>query len=156
MIKPNSDYPHGLKDKEIEDGIKYFYNEMYKSKTNINKVLLFTPMIQLGQNELQSRHTKRITRLSLGIGILSLLIAALALYVSSYSSKSSTRWESKQIELLDSIKQDINSNANKLNEHLKNEFSITNSRISEKKDTNVPGINKKRKTSANQVLKRDG
>ncbi len=79
-VYPN--YPRGLPDKKLIEVIDEYANEINQSGVNINKVLQLSPYISLGLNELQSRQSKRVTRISLGISILSLVIACFALYVS--------------------------------------------------------------------------
>ncbi len=81
------DYPYGATDKAISTTIRELSNDVLGSGANINRVLQLTPLIALGQNELQSRQTRRITCLSIGLGALSLLVSAAALYVSLISSR---------------------------------------------------------------------
>ena len=104
MTTINSQYPYGMKDKEIAEAIKEYSAVIYNSKADINSVLRFSPLIQLGQTELQGRQTKRVTTLSIIVSIVSLLIAGSALYVSLYSSRVSSRWEGSQINLLKELK----------------------------------------------------
>ena len=82
-----------MRDKEIEDSIKEYSEEIFKSKAGINTVMRFSPLIQLGQTELQGRQTKRVTCLSIIVSIVSLFIAGTALYVSFNTSRASTHWE---------------------------------------------------------------
>lgn len=104
MTTINSLYPHGMKDEEIEGAIKEYSAEIHSSKANMNTVLQFSPLIQLGQLELQRRQTKRVTTLSVIFSIVSLLVAGSALFVSFYSSRASSRWERSQINLLKELK----------------------------------------------------
>ncbi len=54
-------YPYGCSDRDISKAIKELSDDVLGSGANINRVLQMTPSIALGQNELQSRQTKRIT-----------------------------------------------------------------------------------------------
>ena len=98
-----NDYPHGMKEKEIEDAIKEYSEEISAARGNINATMVYSPLIQLGQTELQSRQTKRATLLSVIVSFTSLLIAGTALYVSYHASNSSARWEQSQLEVLRKI-----------------------------------------------------
>jgi len=105
-LYPN--YPYGCTEKDISKAIKEYSDEIIASRADINKVLQFTPLIALGQGELQSRQTRRITRLSLGLGFLSLIIAGAALLVSFMNTRSDEAWQKHQLELLNAIQTDIN------------------------------------------------
>ncbi|WP_372865250.1 hypothetical protein [Spongiibacter sp.] len=100
MAELKANYPHGLKDREIEFLVNQYAAEIFEKGASTNAVLQFSPLIQLGTNELQSRQSKRITMLSIGISVLSLLIASLALYVSLVSSRSSNQWREEQLMAL--------------------------------------------------------
>jgi len=105
MADLKGNYPHGLKDEEIEDLVNQYASELFKQKASTNAVLQFTPLIQLGNNELQSRQTKRVTRLSIGASFLSLLTAGMALYVSLTSSRSSDQWKEEQLRILSQMQE---------------------------------------------------
>jgi hypothetical protein len=77
------------------------------------------PLIQLGHNELQSRFSKRISRLTLSVGGLSLLIAALALYFSIETKRASSDWENKQLDALNRISITFTEKANQITTDLK-------------------------------------
>ena len=100
-VYPN--YPRGLSDKKLVDAIDEYANEINASRVDINKVLQFSPYISLGLNELQSRQSKRVTRISLGISVVSLSIAALALYVSLESGRSSDVSGARQVSILEEL-----------------------------------------------------
>ncbi len=119
MTTINSQYPHGMKDKEIAEAIKEYSIEIHNSKANINTVMQFSPLIQLGQIELQGRQTKRVTTLSIVVSIVSLLIAGLALYVSLSSSRVSSQWEESQINLLRELKIETSNISQKLEATIK-------------------------------------
>jgi len=103
MAKVYPKYPRGLSDKQLVDVIDEYANEINASRVDINKVLQFSPYISLGLNELQSRQSKRITRISFGISIVSLAIAVLALYVSLESSHSTNIFGARQVEILEEL-----------------------------------------------------
>lgn len=68
-------------DKEIKKFIKGYSKDIYESRANINTVLALSPLVQIGLQELQGRENKRITWFSLGVSFMSLLVSAVALYV---------------------------------------------------------------------------
>lgn len=119
MAKLYTKYPYGCSNRNLADAIREYSDEIIESRADINKVLQLTPLDTLGQNELQSRQTKRITRLSLGIGILSLIIAGFALYISLLNERSSERWEIKQTESLAKLNSDLNVQGNSIRDLLK-------------------------------------
>ena len=129
MIEINSHYPHSLSDKKIEGFIRDYSNAIFDARADINAVLRYTPLIQLGQNELQGRHTRRATWLSVGVAFLSLAIAMLALYVSLTSSKSSELWENRQLQLLEQTRNDMNNSNNKIIETIVKQNSNTTETI---------------------------
>lgn len=75
-------FPIGCTDKELTTAISEYANEITKNKADINVVLQCSPLIQLGLGELQGRFTKRTMWASLVIAVLSIILSALALYVS--------------------------------------------------------------------------
>jgi hypothetical protein len=92
-------YPHGLTTREIQDSIRE-YAEAMTEAGGINQVLQFSPLIMLGQQELQTRTNRRVTGLALGIAILSLLTSGAALYVSHASQASGRHWERRELQAL--------------------------------------------------------
>jgi hypothetical protein len=56
--------------------------------------------------------------LSLGIGLLSLVIASTALCISLMNSRPSEKWENKQLELLSAIRSDLNAKGEAILDHL--------------------------------------
>jgi len=104
MATIDRQYPHGMKDNEIENKIKDYSEIIVGSDPNMDTLLQYSPLIQLGQNELQRRQTKYVTRLSIAGSILSIFISVLAVIVAYTSYVSSTRWENNQISLLSKLK----------------------------------------------------
>jgi hypothetical protein len=119
MANVYSNYPRGLSDKKLVEAIDEYANEINASRVDINKVLQFSPYISLGLNELQSRQSKRITRISLGISILSLAIATLALYVSLESGRSSDKSSVRQIAILEELNKNAIENQKMISEIMK-------------------------------------
>jgi len=75
-------FPSGLSDKDIKKKIKEWSSAMFKHTekgADINAVMLYTPLIQLGLNELSTRFVKRSTRAILFFSILALGISLTAL-----------------------------------------------------------------------------
>jgi hypothetical protein len=79
----NIDYAKS-KDAEIKTQILEWSEEMFSSngEANINTVRLYTPLIQMANNELTSRFVKRTTIGAIGIAVLSLVVSLTALIVS--------------------------------------------------------------------------
>lgn len=97
-------YPHCLTDREIEQHIKDYSDEIFNFRGNNAFTSAYVPLIQLGQAELQNRQNKKVFRLTLFISILSLLVSLAALFVSYLSMDSSSNWEQSQIQLLQELK----------------------------------------------------
>src|SRR4030095_1005084 len=96
-------YPHGLTTREIQDSIREYAEAMTEAGGKINQVLQFSPLIMLGQQELQTRTNRRVIGLSLGIAILSLLTSGAALYVSHASQASGRHWERRELQALQQL-----------------------------------------------------
>jgi hypothetical protein len=107
MAKLVKEYPHGCSDKQISKAIEDYANEITASGGDINTVLRLTPLMVVGHAELQSRQTKRITQVSVGLGILSIVIAGVALLVSILGNRSNTDSQNQQLELLKTIQRDV-------------------------------------------------
>jgi hypothetical protein len=106
-----------MKDNEIEEAIKSYLDEIIKSGSEDNVVIQCYPLIALGQYELSKRQTRRITLITQFVGIVSLLVAGVALYISVQNTSSSSRWEQRQIEYLSMLQtklDSINSNIREL------------------------------------------
>jgi hypothetical protein len=90
------DYPTNVKTKELKRIIKEYIDELFNSRADINIILQLSPLIQLGQSELQNRQNKRIEITSTLISISSLVIAIISVYIAVRSDVSSDRWEKNQ------------------------------------------------------------
>ena len=115
-------YPHGLTDNQIESSIKEYSHEIFEARGNINTTLSFVPLIQLGQSELQSRQTKRVTWLTMIVSFTSLLISGAALFVSYDSSRASSEWEKSQLQALN----EINASIGRLNREMAGTVNAAN------------------------------
>ena len=124
MAKVYANYPHGLSDKQLVEAIQEYATTINSSGVNINTVLQFSPYISLGLNELQSRQNKRITRISIGVGIVSLTVAAVALYISLDSGRSSDVSSARQIVLLEELNKNISENQKIVTELIKAQRGI--------------------------------
>ena len=107
MAQIYTNFPGGMKDAEISRCIGEYTNEIIQSRAQTNKVLQFTPLIQLGEYELAKRQTRRITRLTIGVSVVSLFIAIAALTVSWLNTKSSEAWEAKQTAQLEKLNAEL-------------------------------------------------
>ena len=75
--------------KGIRQQMREFEKKMFTATeegADINSVMLYSPLIQMLNNELTGRFVKRTTLLALGIACLSLVVSSVAFYVSSTSS----------------------------------------------------------------------
>src|SRR5438128_10899103 len=107
MAKFYEEYPHGCSERQISQAIADYADEITTSEGNINTVLRLAPLIVVGHAELQSRQTKRVTRLSIGLGVLSLAIAGIALWVSIASNWTNADSQRQQLELLKAIHHEV-------------------------------------------------
>ena len=106
MEQPRN-YPYGCGDQQISLMLREYADEISASGGNVNKVLQLAPLIVIGQAELQGRQTRRVTRISLGLGILSVVIALVALWVSLSNSRTDATWQASQSEWLNTIHRDL-------------------------------------------------
>jgi hypothetical protein len=90
-------YPHGLDDQALQNAVQSYIQAIYDARANINTVLQYSPLLQLGQSEMQRRiadrnaaTAKRLTYVSLGVATVALLLSVLGTW-------SSSRWESAQL-----------------------------------------------------------
>ena len=111
MANIPKNYPSGSTDEEIYQAIKELSADVLNSGANINTVLQLTPVVNLGQNELQkrilersSKETSKLEKIAIVIASVSIILSAIAIYFSYQSVKSSERWENNQIELLKQIR----------------------------------------------------
>ena len=113
------DYPHGLSDKMLVAAIQEYATTINASRANINTVLQFSPYISLGLNELQSRQNKRSALISFFVGLVSLIVAAVALYISTDSGRSSDALSTRQIALLEEVNKNLLANKTAVIEAIK-------------------------------------
>ena len=100
-------FPTDLNDTEINLAIKGMSDEILNSGANINSVMQFSPLIQMGQNELQSRvlqksanESSRTERIALGIAIFSVIISLTLYWLSSLSDN---KWKDQELSILQKI-----------------------------------------------------
>jgi uncharacterized membrane protein YeiB len=96
-------FPHSMKDKEIEECVKGYMDAIIQSNSQENIVIQNYPLVSLGQYELQKRQNGRITRIATIISVVSLIVAAVALYIAVDNSNSSEHWEAAQMRALNSL-----------------------------------------------------
>ncbi len=71
-------------DAEIKSKIQEWSDSMFthtKKGADINSVMLYTPLIQMAQNELTGRLVKRTTMTAIGVAALSLIVSGISLAV---------------------------------------------------------------------------
>ena len=96
-------YPHGLDDQALQNAVNSYSQAIYDSRANINVVLQYSGLLQLGQLELQRRIADRNTATSKRLAYVSLAVAAVALLLSLLGTWSSSRWESAQLAAIAEI-----------------------------------------------------
>jgi type VI protein secretion system component VasK len=103
----HSNYPHGMNNREIEEHVRKYLDEIVKSGSDDNVVIQCYPLIALGQYELSKRQNNRITKISICISGVSLLIAIIALCISLMGTSSHSSWENAQIKELKAIEEKL-------------------------------------------------
>jgi len=103
-------FPTDCSDEKIIEVINEFSSQLRASNASINASMNYSPVIQLGQNELQRRFvnrtsdtSSRLTKISIIIASLSILLSFVAIICAVASIRSSHRWEDRQIKLLEKI-----------------------------------------------------
>ena len=109
MVEINQKYPHGLPDADIERYIQGYAEEIFDKRGDINTVMWAAPMIHLGRAELQSRGIERGTRFTKLVSYSSIVVALVALAISIINSRSSSRWEERQLQLLATLERRLGS-----------------------------------------------
>lgn len=103
MANLYKNYPEGMKDAEIIKCVREYTDEIIQSGAQVNTVWQLTPLIQLGQYELEKRQSMRITRLTIGVSIVSMFIAVVALWIALESNRDSNSWKQSQLGVLEDI-----------------------------------------------------
>ena len=117
--------------KDLSEALTKMGLEKSSALPDINRRAQLSSLIQLGLGELQGRKNRNISYFSGFLSLVSLSVAFTALTVSENTSKSSVRWESRQIELLEKIDESISNTRSKetveINDGLKKLFKELNS-----------------------------
>lgn len=100
-------YPDGMKDSEILACIREYTGAMVEHGARPDVVTQFAPIIQMGHYELEKRQVKRVTRISIVMSGVSMLVAGVALFIAVENSHTSNTWKKEQIILLNDIKAEI-------------------------------------------------
>lgn len=134
MAQINSNYPEKCSNKEIKELMKGFREEIHNQRAHINTVLQFAPLIQLGISELNSRQSKKNSWISIGLGVVSLAVAGIALLISLQNTKFDGSWKTKQLNSLERINQTANQQGEKLNilQDIKNQVESIDEKINKK------------------------
>lgn len=98
-----ANYPEGCNPEQIKTAIREMQNELARTDYQINLVLKFSPLINLGQFELERRQNEAVVRQSKILGYISLGIALVALGISFLNALDSSNWERNQIAVLEQI-----------------------------------------------------
>lgn len=143
MAEININYPDKCTDKEIKKLISGYQKEIYDQRGHINSVLQMIPLIQAGLLEMQGRQNKKITYLSLFIGGMSLVVAAVALFITIDSGRMNSILNNALINSTNNLNQTSLDQINTLNK--------TNGMLTEIKDIandsklNIENLNNKLK-----------
>jgi hypothetical protein len=110
MVTVSAKYPHDMSEDEIQTYVRLYSEAIVKSQANLNAVVWAAPLIQLGQMELQNRQftrnaqeTRKVAYTSLVFAAFSTLLSLGAMWFAIDASRSSSRWEQRQLELLGSV-----------------------------------------------------
>lgn len=102
------DYPFGLSDSELQAKVKEFTEKLAGGDT-----VRWAPLVQLGLSELQNRETRRSNTMSrrvanaaLAVSVGALVFTGAAVYYARDAARSSERWERRQAEQLEALRQD--------------------------------------------------
>ena len=110
-------YPRRLSDELITSTIDDIQTFIEKRGFRINDVMQFTPFLQAGANELQSRNTltqakisreyadtsKRLSLISFGIAVVALIVAASTSVLSFRAAQQDTLIQKQQLEALKTL-----------------------------------------------------
>ncbi len=103
MANLYKNFPHGLDDGMLLAAVNEYADAIFTSKADINVVLQLSPLVQLGQYELQKRAFERSNRLATRTGYMSLGIALIAVLISIGGTWSSSKWEDRQMSRIDEL-----------------------------------------------------
>ena len=98
-------YPDDCTDADIKEGIDYLRKSLANDNYAISSVMRYMPLMSLGQSELARRDSTRVIRHSKVVSSVSAGIAVVALVISIMGTRSSSKWEAKQIDILQDIRQ---------------------------------------------------
>ena len=107
QIVVSDDFPHDMSDKHLQGAVKGYWSKIRESGSQENIVIQCYPLIALGLNELQARQNKLVTRISIGIGVVSLAVAAVALRISIDGARSSDESSARQTVLLEALNKNL-------------------------------------------------
>ena len=107
QIVVSEDFPQDMSDKQLQEAVKGYLSQIKESGSQENVVIRCYPLIALGLNELQARQNKLVTRISIGIGVVSLVVAAVALCISIDGASSSDESSARQIALLEELNRNV-------------------------------------------------
>ena len=71
----SADFPHNFSDQQIQETIRDYMTRIAVSGSQENVVIQCYPLIALGQAELQKRQNDRLTRITLIVSFVSLIVA---------------------------------------------------------------------------------
>lgn len=134
-------YPDKLSTKELKATVADYQKAIVDSKGNINTILQFSPLIQLGLEEIRIRSSRLSAILTSIIAITSLVASIFAINLSEKAMKSSKAWEERQIKSLNEINKSNSTGAiaaiAKINPKLENLQITTNDMKEELKNIKV-------------------
>ena len=117
-LQPPPNYPRGSTDEQIEQMIDDVHREIFEARGDINKVVQLQPLALSGQNELTQRYLRRtgddaaatnrralrLSRYSLAASILAAVLSVVAALFAWEATSSSSRWEARQVPILEQLR----------------------------------------------------
>ncbi len=107
QIVVSEDFPQSMSNKQLRRVIKGYLSQVKESGAQENVVIQCYPLIALGLNEQQARQNKLVTWISIGVGVVSLVVAAVALRISIDGARLSDESSARQIALLEELNKNI-------------------------------------------------
>ena len=120
MSTPAHQFPYECTDDELKATINKYAAPLQGPIQSAADVTRLAPLVQLGLNEQQNRATRRanekaeqiaeqavlISKVTLVVAVVSLLFTMMAAYYAWQATRSSDRWEARQVQQLDGLRRE--------------------------------------------------
>ena len=114
MLNIPDNFPSRASNEEVLRVIKEVHDEIANSGFNVDKVLQLSPIIQVGQSELQTRFmnksaetSDKLAKIAVGIAVLSLVISGTTIYISVLLNNEDNTVRNEQLQVLEEIKTNL-------------------------------------------------